>query len=261
MLNIDLTKRRALVTGASSGIGEAIANMLAEAGADVAVNFISHPEAAEAVAASVRSKGVRAVAIAADVSDGAQVDAMFKAVDDAWGGIDILINNAGIDGPSELAWDADLAAWRRVVEINLFGAFYCSQQALRRMVPQKSGVIINMSSVHETIPWSGYSAYTASKAGLSMLTKTLAQEAAPFGVRVVAVGPGAIKTPINQSVWGDPAGLADLEQKIPMGRMGSRDEIARIIAVLASDAASYVTGTTLFVDGGMIDFASFAHGG
>lgn len=261
MLNIDLSKRRALVTGANSGIGEAIATTLAEAGADVAVNFVSHPEAADAVVASVRGKGGRALALQADVSDSTQVEAMFKSVDDAWGGIDILVNNAGIDGPSELAWDADLAAWRRVVEINLFGALYCSQQALRRMVPRKSGVIINMSSVHETIPWSGYSAYTASKAAVSMLTKTLAQEAAPYGVRVVAVAPGAIKTPINQSVWGDPAGLADLEQKIPMGRMGDRDEIARIIAVLASDAASYVTGTTLFVDGGMIDFASFAHGG
>jgi NAD(P)-dependent dehydrogenase (short-subunit alcohol dehydrogenase family) len=261
VLNIDLGKKRALVTGGNSGIGEAIARSLCEAGADVAINYVTHSDAAGAIAADLRAKGGRAMTVLADIADDAQVDAMFKAVDDAWGGIDILVNNAGIDGPSALAWDADLAAWRKVLEINLFGAFYCSRQALRRMVPRKSGVIINMSSVHESIPWSGYSAYTASKAAISMLTKTLAQEAAPSGVRVLAVAPGAIKTPINQSVWGNPAGLADLEQKIPMGRMGDRDEIARMVAVLASDVASYATGTTIFIDGGMIDFASFAHGG
>ncbi|MEO8756928.1 MAG: 3-oxoacyl-ACP reductase FabG [Devosia sp.] len=261
MLSIDLSGKRALVTGGNSGIGEAIARSLAQAGADVAINYVSHPDAADAIASDIRAKGVRALTILADISDSAQVDTIFKTLDDSWGGIDILVNNAGIDGSSALAWDADLDAWRKVLEINLFGAFYCSQQALRRMVPQKSGVIINMSSVHESIPWSGYSAYTASKAAISMLTKTLAQESAPHGVRVLAVAPGAIKTPINQSVWGDPKGLADLDQKIPMGRMGDRDEIAKMVTVLASDLASYATGTTLFIDGGMTDFADFAHGG
>jgi glucose 1-dehydrogenase len=261
MLSIELTNKRALVTGANSGIGEAIANALATAGADVAVNYVAHPEAADTLVASLRAMGRRAVTARADVSDSSQVHAMFETMDADWGGIDILINNAGIDGPSALAWDADLNEWRRVLEVNLFGAFYCSQQALRRMVSRKSGVIINMSSVHETIPWSGYSAYTASKAAISMLTKTLAQESAPHGVRVLAVAPGAIRTAINQSVWGDPNGLADLERKIPMGRMGNPDEIARLVAVLASDDASYVTGTTVFIDGGMLDFADFAHGG
>ena len=122
----------------------------------------------------------------------------------AWSGIDILINNAGIDGDRALGWEADIAAWRKVIEVNLFGAFYCAREALKRMVPQKSGVVLSTSSVHEEIAWSGYSAYTASKAAVSMLTKTLAQEAAPHGVRVLAVGPGAIKTPINRSVWSDP---------------------------------------------------------
>jgi len=136
-----------------------------------------------------------------------------------------------------------------------------SFEALGRMVPQGAGVIINMTSVHEIIPWTGYSAYTASKAGISMLTKTLAQEAAPHGVRVLAVAPGAIKTSINQPVWSDKAGLADLDKKIPMGRLGERDEVASIVALLASGLASYMTGTTVFVDGGMTDFASFAHGG
>lgn len=261
MLTIDLTGKRALVTGANSGIGAAIANALADAGADVAINYVVDADAAGAVVDGLRSKGRRAMTAFADISNAGEVEAMFKAIDAAWGGIDVLVNNAGIDGTPAMAWSADLDAWRRVIEINLFGAFYCSRQALQRMVPQGAGVIVNMSSVHEEIPWSGFSAYTASKAAISMLTKTLAQEAAPHGVRVLAVAPGAIKTPINQKVWGDPAGLADLEKKIPMGRMGDPAEIARLVAVLASDVASYATGTTMFVDGGMADFADFAHGG
>ena len=148
-----------------------------------------------------------------------------------------------------------------MIDINLMGPFLCAREALRRMVAQKRGVILNMSSVHEVIAWSGFSAYTASKAGLGMLTKTLAQEAAPFGVRVVALAPGAIQTPINQDVWSNPQMLADLQEKIALGRMGSPEEIARMAVVLLSDAASYVTGTTVFVDGGMTDYPSFAHGG
>jgi NAD(P)-dependent dehydrogenase (short-subunit alcohol dehydrogenase family) len=261
MLSIDLTGRRALVTGGNSGIGAAIAKSLGEAGADVAINYISHPEAAEAGANGVRQCGGRALTVQADISDAAAVAAMFTRLDAEWGGLDILVNNAGIDGPSMPGADADLVQWRRVLEINLFGAFYCAREALKRMLPARRGAILNMSSVHEVIPWSGYSAYAASKAGLSMLTRTLAQEAAPSNVRVLALAPGAIKTPINQSVWGDPAGLADLNQKIPMGRMGETAEIARMATVLVSDLASYATGTTIFVDGGMSDYADFSHGG
>jgi glucose 1-dehydrogenase len=261
MLNIDLSGKRALVTGANSGIGEAIVGKLAAAGADVVINFVTDPEAADAVAARVRAEGRKALPIRADIADPAQVEQMFAQMATAWGGIDILVNNAGIDGAPALGWEADTEAWRKVLEVNLFGTFYCCREALGRMVPQGAGVIINMTSVHEIIPWSGYSAYTASKAGISMLTKTLAQEAAPHGVRVLAVAPGAIKTSINQPVWSDKAGLADLDKKIPMGRLGERDEVARIVALLASGLASYMTGTTVFVDGGMTDFASFAHGG
>jgi len=261
MLNIDLSGKRALVTGANSGIGEAIVGKLAAAGADVAINFVADPEAADAVAARVRADGRKALTIRADIADPAQVEQMFAQMVTAWGGIDILVNNAGIDGTSALGWEADTEAWRKVLEVNLFGTFYCCREALGRMVPQGAGVIINMTSVHEIIPWTGYSAYTASKAGISMLTKTLAQEAAPHGVRVLAVAPGAIKTSINQPVWSDKAGLADLDKKIPMGRLGGRDEVASIVALLASGLASYMTGTTVFVDGGMTDFASFAHGG
>ncbi|WP_417310419.1 3-oxoacyl-ACP reductase FabG [Devosia sp.] len=261
MLSIDLSGKRALVTGANSGIGEAVALMLAEAGADVVVNFVAHKEAADDVVAKIAAKGRRAFAYEADISAPDQVAAMFDKMTTEWGGIDILVNNAGIDGKSSPAWSADFKSWKQVIDINLCGTFLCCQQALSRMTAQKAGAIVNMSSVHETIPWSGYSAYTASKAGISMLTKTLAQEAAPHGVRVLAVAPGAIKTTINQNVWGDPDGLADLDQKIPMGRMGEPEEIAHVVAVMASGFGSYVTGTTVFVDGGMLDYADFAHGG
>lgn len=260
-MEIRLDGKRAVVTGANSGIGEAIAVSLAESGARVAVNYVTHPEAADAVVGRIRKAGGDAQAVMADVSDPAAVGAMFATLDRTWGGVDLLVNNAGIDGARAIGWEADPQAWKRVLEINLFGAFYCAREALRRMTAQKAGVVLNMTSVHETIAWGGYSAYTASKAGLSMLTKTLAQEAAPFGVRVLALAPGAIQTPINQSVWGDPKNLADLLTKIPLGRMGTVDDIARMATVLCSDAAAYVTATTVFVDGAMTDYPDFSHGG
>lgn len=261
MTAIDLSGKRALVTGGNSGIGAAIAARLGEAGADVAINYIANPEAAEALATEIAGKGRRTLALEADVSDAGQVAKMFETLTSEWQGIDILVNNAGIDGRRALCWEGEPADWRKVLEVDLFGPYYCCREALQRMVPQRSGVIVNMSSVHERIAWSGYSAYTAAKAGLAMLTKTLAQEAAPHGIRVLAVAPGAIQTAINKSVWSDPVGLADLNRKIPMGRMGKPEEIADMVTVLASGAASYVTGCTVFVDGGMIDFADFAHGG
>jgi NAD(P)-dependent dehydrogenase (short-subunit alcohol dehydrogenase family) len=260
-MNITLAGRRALVTGGNSGIGAAIVSALAEAGAKVAINYISHPEVADEMVRQIQSQGGEAIAIRADISDPAAVLHMFAALDQAWGGIDILVNNAGIDGPRALAWEADPSAWKKVLEVNLFGAFFCAQQALVRMIPQKQGVVLNLTSVHEVIAWAGYSAYTASKAGLGMLTQTLAQEAAPYGVRVLALAPGAIKTSINQTVWSDAAGLKDLQLKIPLNRMGDPAEIARMAVVLVSDIASYVTGRTTFVDGGMTDYPSFAHGG
>lgn len=260
-MEISLAGRRAVVTGANSGIGEAIALAAGAAGAKVAVNYVVHPEAAEAVAAKIREGGGEALAVAADVADAGQVAAMFAQLDRAWGGVDLLVNNAGIDGARAAGWEADPVKWMHVLQVNLFGAFLCAREALKRMTAQKAGVVLNLTSVHERIAWSGYSAYAASKAGLSMLTETLAQEAAPFGVRVVALAPGAIKTPINRSVWSDPKSYADLLEKIPLGRIGTTDEIGRMAVVLLSDAASYVTGTTVFADGGMTDYPSFQHGG
>jgi glucose 1-dehydrogenase len=260
-MNIRLDGKRALVTGGNSGIGEAIAVCLAEAGARVAINYVAHPELAQSLAQRIQSQHGIAMAIKADVANPEAIAEMFESIDAAWGGIDILVNNAGIDGGRALGWETDIEAWRKVIEVNLMGAFYCAREALQRMVPQESGVILNISSVHEEIAWSGYSAYTASKAAISMLTKTLAQEAAPHGVRVLSLAPGAIKTAINRSVWSDPGNLQDLIKKIPLGRIGESEEVARMAVVLVSDIASYVTGRTIFVDGGMTDYPDFAQGG
>jgi glucose 1-dehydrogenase len=260
-MNIDVRGKRALVTGGNSGIGEATVRALAAAGAKVAINYVADPEAARALVDAISRGGVSALAVEADVSKELEVASMFRTLDRSWGGIDILVNNAGIDGSRARAWEASPSDWRRVVEIDLIGAFHCAREALSRMVPARSGVVVNVSSVHEVIPWSGYSAYTAAKAGIGMMTRTLAQEAGPSGVRVVAIAPGAIRTPINRSVWSDPAGMADLEEKIPLHRIGEPDDVAGMIVVLASDAAAYVTGTTVFVDGGMTDYPGFAHGG
>jgi glucose 1-dehydrogenase len=260
-MQIQLEHKNALVTGANSGIGEAVALALAQAGADVAVNYVVNPDAAKKVSAQIETMGRKSLRLKADISDSAAVDKMFREVDKAWGGVDILVNNAGIDGKRAVGWEADPQAWRKVLEINLFGAFYCARAALKGMVTRKKGVVLNIASVHETIPWEGYSAYTASKAGMGMLTKTLAMEAAPFGVRVLSLAPGAIETPINQDVWSDPEKRQDLLSKIPIGRMGTVEEIGQMAAVLVSDAASYVTGTTIYVDGGMTLYPSFEHGG
>lgn len=260
-MQIQLDGKVALVTGASSGIGQAIAKALAACGAKVAVNYIGDPDTPKETMDAITDAGGTAHAVQADVSDQMQVAAMFTEVDQKLGAVDILVNCAGIDGKHQLGWEADLDNWKKVVEVNLFGTFHCAQQALQRMTARKSGVILNITSVHEVIAWSGYSAYTASKAGVSMLTKTLAQEAAPFGVRVLSLAPGAIQTNINRAVWTDKDGMTDLLKKIPMGRMGQADEIGRLAAILVSDGASYVTGTTIFSDGGMTDYPGFSYGG
>jgi glucose 1-dehydrogenase len=260
-MNIRLDGKRALVTGGNSGIGAAVVNELANAGAKVCINYVHHEDIAQEMVNGLIKQGKQACSFVADVSDPASVKDMFTYVDKTWGGIDILVNNAGIDGVKADAWEAQIADWQAVIAINLYGSFYCAQQALQRMVRQKSGVVINMSSVHEEIAWTGHSAYTASKAALSMLTKTLAQEAAPFGIRVVSLAPGAVKTDINQNVWSSESGLHDLLTKIPLGHIGTPQDIARMAVVLASDAACYVTGRTTFVDGGMTDYPDFAHGG
>lgn len=261
MIPIDLAGRRALVTGANSGLGRAIALSLDAAGARVGVHYRSDRAAAEAVMTEMSRAGGQPAAFGADVGDPAQVDRMFAEVEAQFGGLDILVNNAGMDGPREACADSDPDHWKKVIAVDLQGPYYCTRQALKRMLPQRRGVILQITSVHEFIPWAGYSAYTSAKAALSMFTKTVAQEVATDGVRVLAIAPGAIRTPINAAVWGDPDSLRDLDQKIAMARPGEPEEIGRVAAFLVSDLASYITGATLAVDGGMLIYPDFSHGG
>jgi glucose 1-dehydrogenase len=260
-MHISLEGKVALVTGGSGGIGQAIAVALAASGARVGISYASHPEPARATVRTIEDAGGEALAVLADVADPEAVRALFDQVENAFGPVDILINCAGIDGKRSPSWEIAAGDWRKVVDVNLFGVFHCSQLALKAMVKRRSGVILNISSVHEIIAWSGYSAYTASKAAVAMLTKTMAQEAAPFGVRVLALAPGAIQTDINRAVWDDPEQLRDLLGKIPLGRMGQVADITGLVTVLVSDVGAYMTGTTVFVDGGMTDYPEFAHGG
>ena len=260
-MDLRLSGKRVLVTGGNSGLGAAMCRAFAAEQARVAINYLVHPEQTEQLAAQLRALGSDVLALKADVSQADAVGAMFGQIDAAWGGLDVLVNNAGIDGPRALTWEADASAWNQVLHINLTGAFLCAREALKRMVVQRSGVIINTSSVHELIAWSGHAAYAASKAGLSMMSKTLAQEAGTYGVRVLCIAPGAIRTAINADVWQDAAGQQDLISKIAIGRVGEPDEVAGMAVVLASDVARYVTGTSVLVDGGMTDYPAFRQGG
>ena len=263
-----LKNQKALVTGANSGIGEACALALGSAGADVVINYVSLPEEAERVASVIRQGGSRAIAFQADVSQENQVQAMFAEMLKGFGTIDILVNNAGLQRDSRFQ-DMTLEQWNAVIAINLTGQFLCAREAVREflrrgVVPEVStaaGKIICMSSVHEVIPWGGHVNYAASKGGVMQLMKSMAQELGPKKIRVNSIAPGAVKTPINRAAWETPAAEAELLKLIPEGRVGLPEDIARAAVWLASDASDYVTGTTLFVDGGMTLYPGFATGG
>jgi glucose 1-dehydrogenase len=263
-----LKNQKALVTGANSGIGEACALALGAAGADVVINYVSRPEEAERVANIIRQGGSRAITFQADVSREDQVQAMFAEMLKEFGTIDILVNNAGLQRDSRFQ-DMTLEQWNAVIAINLTGQFLCAREAVREflrcgVVPEVStaaGKIICMSSVHEVIPWGGHVNYAASKGGVMQLMKSMAQELAPKKIRVNSIAPGAVKTPINQTAWATAAAEAELLKLIPEGRVGLPEDIARAAVWLASDASDYVTGTTLFVDGGMTLYPGFATGG
>ena len=258
---IDLKGKVALVTGSSSGLGMEIAKYLAKAGARVAIHYHSEKQPADALADEINKNGGKAAVFGGDVSKLNEVVSIFNSIDSQLGPVDILVNNAGIDGKRELCGEDNPADWERVISINLLGPYYCSREAVNRMKKKGSGVIVNITSVHEFLPWSGYTAYCSAKAGLSMFTKTLAQEVSDFGIRVVALAPGAIKTPINKDVWGNSETYKDLLAKIAMPRMGETSDVAKAVAFLVSDMSSYVTGTTLVVDGGMLLYPAFKHGG
>jgi glucose 1-dehydrogenase len=263
-----LKNQKALVTGANSGIGEACALALGAAGAAVAINYVSRPEDAERVAQQIRQGGGEAIALQADVSREEQVTVMFAELLKTFGTIDILVNNAGLQRDSPFH-KMTLGQWNTVIGVNLTGQFLCAREAVREFlrrgvvsrVSSAAGKIICMSSVHEVIPWGGHVNYAASKGGVMQLMKSMAQELAPKKIRVNSIAPGAIKTPINRSAWDTPGAEAELLRLIPEGRVGVPEDIAKAAVWLASDASDYVTGTTLFVDGGMTLYPGFATGG
>ena len=258
----------AIVTGANSGIGEAVALGLAAAGCDVAVNYVTHPEAADDVAHKIEAMGRRAITIKCDVSDEGQVEAMFKTAIDTFGTIHISVSNAGLQKDAAFL-DMTLADWNTVIAINLTGQFLCQRAAgrefVRRGVDERvsvaAGKMICMSSVHEIIPWAGHVNYASSKGGIKLLMESMAQELAPLRVRVNGIAPGAIRTPINTSAWSTPKAYEELMTLVPYKRIGETNDIAQAAVWLASDYADYVTGTTLFVDGGMTLYPGFATGG
>ncbi len=263
-----LAGQTALVTGAASGIGAGVARALAEAGAAVVVNYVAGAEQAEGVVEEIRDTGGIAMAVRADVSREDDVQAMFRATLEAWDGLDILVSNAGIQKDAAVT-EMTLAQWNAVLGVNLTGTFLCAREAARTMirrgirpgVSRAAGKIVCVSSVHEIIPWAGHVNYAASKGGLKLFMQSLAQELAPHRIRVNSVAPGAIQTPINRPAWETPEALASLLTLIPYGRIGQPADIGNAVVWLASDAADYVHGQTLFVDGGMTLYPEFARGG
>lgn len=263
-----LEGQTALVTGANSGIGRSVAEALAAAGANVVVNFVTRPEEAEKVVSAIRGAGGRASAVAADVSKEDQVQAMFRQVIKEHGTVDILVNNAGLqkDAPFH---EMSVADWDFVLGVNLRGQFLCAREAVREFmrrgvrpeVSVSAGKIICMSSVHEVIPWAGHVNYAASKGGVMLMMKSLAQEVAAHRIRVNSIAPGAIRTPINMAAWGTPEAYADLMKLIPYKRIGEASEIGRAAVWLASDDSDYLVGTTLYIDGGMTLYPGFETGG
>lgn len=263
-----LSGQTAIVTGANSGIGEAVAISLGNAGANVVVNYVSRPEDAERVVNQIKSAGVKSIAIKADVSDEMQVQQMFRETIDQMGTIDILINNAGLQRDSFFT-EMTLTDWQTVINVNLTGQFLCAREAARefmkRGVDEKrsrsAGKIICMSSVHEVIPWAQHVNYAASKGGIEMMMKSMAQELAPHKIRVNSIGPGAIQTPINHSAWSTEESLKSLLTLIPYGRIGKPEDIGKVAVWLASDEAEYINGTTIYVDGGMLLYPGFSTNG
>ena len=259
-----LRGKNVLVTGGSSGIGQAIAIRFAEHGANVAINYLSRPEEAReteeqvhACVGRVQQMGVRDVLVGGDVSNEDDVVRMVGEAAEALGGIDVLVNNAGIQisRPSEELASAD---FDKVLAVNLRGSFLCAREAIRHFLgDDKGGSIVNVSSVHQLIPKPGYLGYSTSKGGMQNLTRTLALEYAGRGIRVNGIGPGATVTPINRAWIDDPVKRAQVEEHIPMRRAGEADEMAGVACFLASDLAAYITGQTLFVDGGLTLFPSF----
>jgi glucose 1-dehydrogenase len=263
-----LQNQVAIVTGASSGIGAGIAKALSNAGATVVVNYSSSADKAEGVLAEIKQSGGEGIVFRADVSKETDVQKMFSETIKKFGTVDILINNAGLQMDAKFH-EITLEQWNRVIAINLTGQFLCAREAIkeflkRGVVASKSksaGKIICISSVHEVIPWAGHANYAASKGGVMMLMKSVAQEYASMKIRVNSIGPGAIRTPINHAAWQTPEAYQNLLKLIPSKRIGEAEDIGNAAVWLASDESEYVNGVTLFVDGGMLLYPGFEDNG
>jgi glucose 1-dehydrogenase len=268
MADKKLTGQTAIVTGANSGIGEGVAISLGEAGANVVVNYVVNPDAANVIVEKIKSFGSNAIAVQADVSKEDQVINMFQQTIKEFGTVDILINNAGLQRDAKFH-EMTLAQWQFVIDVNLTGQFLCAREAVREflkrgIVPDRSvacGKIICMSSVHELIPWSGHVNYATSKGGIRMLMQSLAQEYGTQKIRVNSICPGAIKTPINKQAWETPEAYNSLMTLIPYNRIGVPEDIGKLAVFLASDDSDYITGASIFIDGGMTVFEGFSTGG
>ncbi|TDX22127.1 glucose 1-dehydrogenase [Modicisalibacter xianhensis] len=263
-----LAGQRALVTGASSGIGRAIAYAFAEAGASVVVNYRSSREEAEQIASDIQQHGGKAFAVQGDVSEPEGCETLFGAIEQELGGIDVLVANAGLQRDAAFT-DMSLEDWQKVIDVNLTGQFVCAQEAVRQfrqqgLDPKRSralGKILFTSSVHQAIPWGGHVNYASAKGGVKLLMESMAQELAGEKIRVNAIAPGAIKTAINTDAWETEEAREKLLKLIPYGRIGEPDDVAKAAVWLASDDADYVVGTTLFIDGGMMLYPAFREGG
>jgi glucose 1-dehydrogenase len=242
----------AIVTGSNSGIGKAIALSLAAHGADLVIDYVTHPEAADEVVKEITATGRRAISVDADVSKVADLQRLVDAAVEQLGRVDIMVNNAGVETRTSIL-DTTEEQYEKVLEINLKSAFFGTQIAAKQMIKQgDGGRIINITSVHEDWPMPNNTAYCLSKGGMRMLTRTAGVELGPHGVLVVGVGPGAVETPINLATMNDPAAMKTLDTAIPMGRMAKPEEIADVVAFVAGDGASYLTATTIFADGGIM---------
>jgi glucose 1-dehydrogenase len=246
----DLAGKVAIVTGAGSGIGYAIAQLFAENGAAVAINYLRHGDDAHKLARTIEAAGGKAAAFEADVSDANAVESLVAATLETFGKLDVLVNNAGVEQSQPLL-EIDEASWDRTLAVDLKGPFLCLQAAARRM-QKTGGSIVNVSSIHEDVPFPGFTPYVAAKGGLRMLMRNAALELAPYAIRVNNIAPGAIATPINAATLADPAKVKRLEEIVPLRRIGKPEEVAQVALFLASDRASYVTGSTYYVDAGFV---------
>jgi glucose 1-dehydrogenase len=249
---MSLKGKVAIITGGNSGIGMAIVLELAKQGANIVIDYVAHPEATEALEQQVIALGDRAIGVKADVSQVADLQTLIAAAVKEFGRVDIMVNNAGVETRSSIL-DTTEQQYEKVMNINLKSAFFGTQLAAQQMIKQGGGGrIINISSVHEDWPMPGNTPYCLSKGGMRMLTRTAGVELAPHNILVVGVGPGAVATPINQSTMSNPTLLQKLNNAIPLGRMASPEEIGTVVAFLAGDGASYLTATTIFADGGIM---------